>query len=313
MMDHEVLTFGETMISLRSNGLIRLGAGFSSSLGGAESNVAIGLSRLGHRVGWIGAVGEDEQGELVLRTLRAERVSIIARVDQSRPTALMLVEKRLGSSVRVSYYRSNSAGSSLRYEDVEQYLVPGVRLLHVTGITPALSASARDATLRAVNKAKELGITVSFDVNYRALLWQQSEASEVLSLLAAQADILIASESELPLIGSGSHEEIASHALSLGTSIVVIKRGALGVTVVDRDVKIDVPAHLVAVIDTVGAGDAFSAGFLSGFLDNLGNQACAERGVATAAFSAANAGDWEGLPTRKELAMLDLEPGETIR
>lgn len=313
MIKPEVLTFGETMISLRSNGLIRLGAGFSSSVGGAESNVAIGLARLGHRVGWSGVVGDDEQGELVLRTLAAEKVSILERVDQTRPTGLMLVEKRLGSSVRVSYYRSNSAGSTLSYADIEQYLAQGVRLLHVTGITPALSASAREATVKAVDKAKQLGITVSFDVNYRSRLWSQSEASEVLAPLAAQADILIASEDELPLIGSGGQDAIASRALSLGTSIVVIKRGAAGVTVIDGETALDVPAHRVQVIDTVGAGDAFTAGFLSGILDNIGIQAAAERGVATAAFSVSNFGDWEGLPTRRELAMLNLEPGETFR
>ena len=312
-MTPQVVTFGETMISLRASGLIRLGAGFTSSLGGAESNVAIGLARLGHRVKWAGVVGSDEQGELVLRTLRAENVAISARVDETRPTGLMLIERRFGSSVRVSYYRANSAGSTLSWEDIDKTLVEGVKLLHISGITPALSQSAHDAVVRAISRSKQLGITVSFDVNYRSRLWSKERASEVLGPLAEQADFLIASEDELRLLGSGELEKIAGKALRNKTSTVVIKRGAEGVRVMTKDQSIDIPAHRVQVVDTVGAGDAFTAGFLSGFLDGLGVADAGRRGVATAAFSVSSLGDWEGLPTREELEFINLEAGETIR
>lgn len=301
------------MLSLRSSGLIRMGAGYGASIGGAESNVAIGMARLGHQVSWSGAVGSDEQGAFVLRTLRAENVSSNMRVDEARPTGLMLIERRLGSTTKVSYYRSNSAGSSLTWEDIRGTLVDGVRVLHLSGITPALSESSHEAVTKSIELAKRLGITVSFDINYRSLLWSRARASEILGPLAAQADILIASEDELPLVFSGNSKTSVLAALAGSASIVVVKRGADGVSVTTEDGNKDIPAHRVEVRDTVGAGDAFSAGFLSGYIDGLSAEESGRRGVATAAFSVSSMGDWEGLPTRTDLEMLSLGPGETIR
>lgn len=309
----KVVTFGETMISLRAESLIRLGTRFTSSMAGAESNVAVGLSRLGHTVAWAGAVGDDEPGALVHRTLRAEGVEAHVRVDPARPTGLMLLEHRLGQTSRVTYHRSGSAGSNLQWSDVEPHLRPGTRLLHVSGITPALGRDALDATLRALDAARDKGIIISLDLNHRALLWSRESAAEVLRPMARRVDHLIASDTELTLLGGDAEEAVVSTALAKGVTSLVVKRGAAGVTVVTDGGRFDVAARTVPVVDTIGAGDAFTAGYLSGVLDGCSPRGCGERGVDVAAFAVSTRGDWEGLPTRDELGLLDVASGETLR
>ena len=313
----EALTFGEVMAVLRGPGPFRLGGSLSLSVAGAEGNVAIGLARLGHRVAWAGRVGADELGELVIRTLRAEGADVsLVSVDPSRPTGLMLAERRIGDLVRVSYYRSGSAGSQLGPADVLPALVPGVRLLHVTGITLALSPAARQAVTAAVERAHEIGATVSVDVNYRARLWPPEEARAALRPVIAQADLVIASADELALVSDDDEPavaEVAGRLLAEGATQVVVKQGADGATAYTADGVVSHPARPVPVADVVGAGDAFVAGYLSATLDGLAVPACLDRAAVTAAFAVARSGDWEGLPTRAELSLLDLAAGTTVR
>src|SRR6202035_779265 len=193
----EVLTCGETMAVLRGPGPLRLGGSLELSVAGAESNVAIGLARLGHQAGWVGRVGADEPGELVQRTLRAEGVDVSGvTTDPSRTTGLMLGERRIGDLVRVTYYRSGSAGSRLSPADILPRIGEGVRLLHLTGITAALSDTARQCVTDAAARAREAGVAVSVDVNYRARLWTPAEARATLLPLTGQADIVFASADE---------------------------------------------------------------------------------------------------------------------
>lgn len=312
-MNTQLVTFGEAMISLRSTGFIAQGDGFTSALAGAETNVAIGVARLGHTASWVGAVGADEPGELIARTLRAEGVHAALRVDETRTTGLMLVERRLGTTARVTYYRAGSAGSALTTQDVTDAITPGTQILHLTGITPALSQSAREAALATVATAKQHGVLVSFDVNFRGKLWSEQDARPVLTELARQADILIASDDELALLGEADEQAAVTTAFAHGSRIVVIKRGAHGVSVFTPTQRTDVAARRVSVVDTIGAGDAFTAGFLSGILDELTPQQAAQRGVTVAAFAVAAPGDWDGLPRRDELSLMELEDGGTVR
>ncbi|MFI1354404.1 sugar kinase [Streptomyces sp. NPDC020898] len=314
----EVVTFGETMAALRAQGALRLGGNLGLSVAGAESNVAIGLARLGHRVRWAGRVGADELGALVLRTLRAEGVDTTYAVtdDSGRPTGLLLTEPRLGTLTRVSYYRAGSAGSAVSPADVLPALASGSRILHLTGITPALSPSAAEATLAAARAAREAGITVCLDVNYRTRLWSTDRARTALRPLLAHTDLLIASEDELPLVleRSGADEsEAVKSILAAGVAEVVVKRGARGATSFTADGATDRAARQVDAVDLVGAGDAFVAGYLSGVLDGADIPARLHRAVTTAAFAVATRGDWEGLPTRGELGLLDEPDGTTIR
>ncbi|GAA4571804.1 sugar kinase [Planotetraspora kaengkrachanensis] len=313
----DVATFGETMAALRASDPIRLGGTMRLSVAGAESNVAIGLARLGHRVRWTGLVGADETGELVLRTLRAEGVDVShARSDGRGPTGLILFERRIGDLTRVIYHRAGSAASYLATGDVLPALDPAPRLLHVTGITPALGPGPAAAVGAAVRTAAEAGVRVCLDVNHRSRLWSRDAAAEVLRPLASRLSVVIASDDELELVAPASaatEQDRVSALLDAGVSEVVIKRGADGATGHTLAETLHAKARRVPVTDLVGAGDAFVAGHLSGLLDGLDLAGRLERAVTAGAFAVASPGDWEGLPTRAELGLLDALPGSTLR
>ncbi|MGW1673090.1 sugar kinase [Streptomyces sp. NPDC002324] len=314
----EVVTFGETMAALRAGGALRMGGSLGLSVAGAESNVAIGLARLGHRVRWAGRVGADELGALVLRTLRAEGIDIshAATDDAGRPTGVLLTEPRLGTLTRVSYYRTGSAGSALTPAGVLPALASGSRILHLTGITPALGPSAAETVLAAATAARDAGITVCLDVNYRSRLWTADRARAALRPLLVHTDLLVASEDELPLVQqrpAAGESEAVKRMLDAGVQEVIVKRGAHGATVFSADATTDSAARQVDAVDLVGAGDAFVAGYLSGLLDGADVQARLHRAVTTAAFAVATRGDWEGLPTRDELGLFDEPDGTTVR
>jgi 2-dehydro-3-deoxygluconokinase len=313
----DVATFGETMAALRARDPIRLGGTMRLSVAGAESNVAIGLARLGHRVRWTGLVGADETGELVLRTLRAEGVDVShARADGRGPTGLILFERRIGDLTRVIYHRAGSAGSFLDTTDVLPALDPSPRLLHVTGITPALGPRPAAAVRAAVRTAAAAGVHVCLDVNHRSRLWARDAAAEVLRPLASSLSVVVASDDELELVAPASattERDRVSALLDLGVSEIVVKRGAEGASGHTPAETLHTPARRVPVMDLVGAGDAFVAGHLSGLLDGLDLAGRLERAVTAGAFAVASPGDWEGLPTRAELGLLDALPGTTLR
>jgi 2-dehydro-3-deoxygluconokinase len=314
----EVLTIGESMVAFRSDGPVVQGGTQTSRVAGAESNVAIGLARLGHSVSWAGRVGPDSFGRLILRELRGEGVDTTHAVeDVSRPTGLMFVEQRTADLTLVEYRRSGSAGSALRREDVEAALKAGPRLVHLTGITPALSASARDCTRWVAEAVSAAGALVSLDVNFRSRLWPRDQAREVLAPLAGHAAYVIASEDELDLVlrgDEGPEDEAAASLLDRGARAVVVKRGPRGATVHTRAGRVDLPALAVTAVDPIGAGDAFSAGYLSGVLDGLEPVECLRRGITTGAFAVSARGDWEGAPRRHELDLLAHHtPGATLR
>ncbi|GLW07410.1 ribokinase [Microtetraspora sp. NBRC 13810] len=303
----EVTTLGETMASLHGQGPLRMGGALSLSVAGAEANVAIGLARLGHAARYAGVVGDDEFGLLVTRTLRAEGVDTAVRVDPGRPTGLIVQENRIAGITRVHYYRDGSAGATLSAADASAALADPPRLLHVTGITPALGPAPRAAVEHAVRLARDAGVRVSLDVNHRARLWDAETAAPVLAGLLPYTDLLFASGDELALVGG--REAVAA----AGVGELVVKHGADGAEAVAGGETVRLPARRVQAVSTVGAGDAFVAGYLSGVLDGLPAAGRLGRAVTVGAFAVAAHGDWHGLPTRAELALLDLGDGSTVR
>jgi 2-dehydro-3-deoxygluconokinase len=313
----DVATFGETMAALRAQDPVRLGGTMRLSVSGAESTVAIGLARLGHRVQWTGLVGDDETGQLVLRTLRAEGVDVAhARQDRRGPTGLILFERRIGDLTRVIYHRTGSAGSYLAPADVLPALDPPPKLLHLTGITPALGPGPAAAVRAAAKSAAGAEVRVCLDVNHRSRLWKRDRAAEVLRPLVPLLSVVVASPDELELIAPASaadERERVSALLDAGVAEVVVKRGADGADGHTVDGTAHAPARRVPVTDLVGAGDAFTAGYLSGLLDGLDLAGRLDRATVTGAFAVASPGDWEGLPARHELGLLDTPPGSTLR
>ncbi|UWP86365.1 sugar kinase [Dactylosporangium fulvum] len=311
----DVVTLGETMAAFRMAGPLRLGGAAHLSVAGAESTVAIGLARLGHRVAWIGATGADEPGELVRRTLRAEGVELTwSRVDTGRPTGLILFEALAGDRSRVTYHRTGSAGAGLAPSDVDAAfdgLPDPPRILHVTGITAALGSGPLAAVRRAVERTRAAGGEVCLDVNHRARLWSAAEAAAALRPLLPSLDLVVASDDELGVLTDAADPVPA--LLAEGVREIVVKHGADGATGHSTAGSVHRPARRVPVVDTVGAGDAFVAGLLSGLLDGLDADGRLDRAVTAGAFAVATRGDWEGLPTRAELTLLDHAPGTALR
>jgi 2-dehydro-3-deoxygluconokinase len=303
------VTLGETMCVLQPEhiGPLRHNRSIHLAVGGAETNVAIGARRLGVPSAWIGRVGADPMGELVARELRAEGVDITSlRVDPAAPTGIMVKERRTAKVSRVSYVRSHSAGSRLCPDDVSHELVEGARILHVTGITPALSESARAAVHYAVNVARAAGVLVSFDINHRAGLWAAADAAEEYRALVALSDIVFASHDEAAIVVGDLDPMGCAAALSLlGPEQVIIKLGELGYTALVGGRQYSAPAVVVPVVDPVGAGDAFVAGYLASLIRGEPAEAALRVANALGAFVVSVPGDWEGLPSAEELRLLD--------
>lgn len=298
-----LVTLGEPLGQVTSwtEGPLRPGAAAHVSVCGAEATVAIGVRRLGFSATYIGRVGDDIFGRMGLDVLRGEGVDVTRlAVDPTASTGLLVRSRRTAERTVVEYFRTGSAGSRIAPEDVDESVVRSADLLHVTGITPALSPSAAKAVEVAVDLAREVQVPVSFDVNYRATLWRRDDAAPVLRRLAAKADVVIGGRCELELLGS----ELADVA-ALGPREVVRTEGAQGATALCDGSVDHVDAQPVRNVDVVGAGDAFVAGYLAA---RLAGRPVAERlrlGAVLGAFAVSTRGDWEGLPRRAELGLLD--------
>lgn len=312
-MDPDVVTLGEVLVGLDSGGgRIEAARTLSKSVGGAESNTAIGLARLGHGVAYIGRVGDDPLGREVVRTLRGEGVDVSRLVrDVSRPTALMLKE-RWDSRVSVHYYRAGSAGSGLEVADVDLDLVARARLLHVTGVTLALGQGPRKAALAAASAARTAGVAVSLDANFRHKMAAPEELVNQFQELAPLADHVLLSWSEA-VVCAGSADEAAVHAYAraLAAPTVVVKGPHGGaVAFVDGELVARVEPVPVAVVDPVGAGDGFAVGYLHGLLSGDGVAARLATGAWVAGRAVSHLGDYEGLPLAHELVADELpRPG----
>jgi 2-dehydro-3-deoxygluconokinase len=312
----DLVTLGETMAMLAAPrvGRLRDMRSLDVSAAGAESNVAIGVTRLGYGAAWIGRVGADEFGQLILAALRAEAVDVSgAVVDPAAQTGLMFKERRSPNVVRVTYYRRGLAGSLLCAGDIDADLIASARVLHVTGITLALSESAREAACAAVEIARSAGVLVSFDFNYRSALWAPAAAAEQFRAMAARADLVFAGEDELAIVEPGDLLAGARRLAGDGERTVIIKRGSRGALCVTGGAVHEEPARSVVAVDPVGAGDAFVAGYLAATLDGLGHPARLAMGCATGAHAVTVPGDWEGLPTREDLLLWSLAEGTTLR
>ena len=318
-----VVTIGESMalLTVPSGRQLRGGMCAPVGFGGAESNVAIGLARLGVPVTWLSRVGDDAFGSLITRELRGEGVQVLAAADAGTRTGLMVKEQLHGTPWRVRYYRDGSAASRLSPADLDPAVVrraiADARVLHVTGITAALSGCALDTVRRAVRLARAAGVLVSFDVNYRAALWPAERAVSVLAELCGAADVVFAGVAEaalvLPSADATDEGALARGLAELGAHTVVLKLGARGALALAGDRTVHAATDPVDVVDPVGAGDAFVAGFLSGLVEDASIAECLRRGNRLGGAVCRVPGDWEGLPTRDELYHAYSVPEDVVR
>jgi 2-dehydro-3-deoxygluconokinase len=294
-----VLTFGETMLLLsgREVGAVPDLEQMRVDTGGAESNVAIGLVRAGVPATWVGRVGTDPAGDRVTRDVRGEGVDVVAVSDPDRSTGIMMKERLTDGRTRVTYHRRGSAGSALRAEDLPASIVETATLLHVTGITLALSDSARDAVEAALDRAAAAGVPVSFDVNHRPKLIDAATARTHYRAAAARSSVVFAGDDEARLVlgladDEGDDETLAHDLAALGTGRAVVKLGSRGAVASIDGRFLRRSATPVRVVDPVGAGDAFVAGWLASSLSGASADEALERAAHAGALACTVESDW---------------------
>jgi 2-dehydro-3-deoxygluconokinase len=304
----DVVTMGEPMALFIADhaGALDKVSQFSRVTAGAELNVAVGLTRLGLRVGYISRVGRDSFGKFLLAFLDKEGIDRSHVVeDAEHPTGFML--KGLASDGHdpvVEYFRRGSAASHMSLTDNPAAYCASARHLHLTGISPALSETTKELTFQMAREAKAAGRTVSFDPNLRPRLWSSQQVMiDTLNQLASHADLVLPglAEGEL-LTGQKGAASIADFYMGLGAKQVVIKLGPQGAYYADSARRGTVAGIAVEkIIDTVGAGDGFAVGVISALLEGLTLAEAAARGNAVGARVVQFPGDCDGLPTRVQL------------
>lgn len=305
----DVITFGEAMMLLVADrpGPLEHAHAFYKRTAGAETNVAIGLARLGLKVGWASRLGTDSMGRYLLAAMAGEGIDCSHVIcDASQKTGFQFKGKVLdGSDPQVEYHRQGSAASHMGVEDIDPAWLLSARHLHATGVFAAISASTLPAARKTMDLMRAAGRSVSFDPNLRPTLWASLELMrESVNDLATRADwVLPGLEEGLILTGENSPEGVARFYRQRGAKLVVVKLGAAG-AFFDSDTAGTghVPGFPVAeVIDTVGAGDGFACGVISALLDGLSVPDAVRRGAWIGARAVQVLGDSEGLPTRAEL------------
>jgi 2-dehydro-3-deoxygluconokinase len=323
----EVVTFGECLASFVATtpGPLAEAIAFERHVAGAEANVAVGLARLGHSVTYLGRVGGDGFGTAILRKLRGEGIDVRhLTVDGDAPTGVMFRERRALGAIDVAYHRAGSAGSRLSPDDIQRAAAAdafdGARWLHLTGITPALSETARAAMTVALDIARDAGLRISLDVNLRRRLWSDEQAAPVLRELVTRVHAVFGGPDEIAVIAGDDPgrdpAELVAAVATLGPTVVVAKlgtEGALGFESGGSVIRVGA-IPVATLVDPVGAGDAFCAGFIAGQLDGVDLETALRMGNACGALVVAATGDQAGLPDRAELGRLLAAGGpDTLR
>jgi 2-dehydro-3-deoxygluconokinase len=303
----DVITFGEAMAMFIADrpGALHEVDQFTRELAGAETNVAIGLARLGLRAGWVSKVGHDAFGKFIIERLKNENVDIRhVLIDPHHPTGFQLKSKVTEGDPEVQYFRKGSAASHLSIEDFNEEYFLSAKHLHMTGIPLALSEQARAFATHALFFMKHNGIRVSFDPNLRPSLWaSQQEMIDEINKAAIQADCVLPGigEGEI-LTGYKDPRDIASFYLDKGVGLVIIKLGEAGAFYKTPFEEGTVPGFKVQkVIDTVGAGDGFAVGVISGLVQGESIRDAVLRGNAIGALAVQAPGDNDGYPTNVQL------------
>lgn len=328
----DVVTIGESMVLFQplAAGSLAHAPLFVRSVAGAESNVAIALSRLGFTTRWISRLGSDAFGDIIQSTLMGEGVDLsCVERDMQASTAVFFRENKGWGDPNVFYFRRGSAASRLSAEDVQPSWFEGARHLHVTGITPGLSESTGDMILQAMKMARKAGLSISLDPNIRRKLWDQStfwhedSCRETLLSMIPLCDVFLPGLDEAEfLVGPQKREDYGRAFFNRGASLVVLKLGVDGALGFRGNIILNEPAyHVERMVDSVGAGDAFAAGFLSVFVEGISSrkinapklQRALRRANMLGALATQFAGDWESLPRLNEIEAIENGTGIVAR
>ncbi len=308
----DVITAGEAMVlfAAQQAGSLEEITSFARTTAGAELNVAIGLARLGLRVGYLSRLGNDSFGRHLAATLDREGVDRRhVAIDSEHATGFMLKSRSDdGSDPKIEYFRRDSAASHMHASELDSAYCSSARHLHLTGIYVGVSPSTREMVFELASKARQTGMSISFDPNLRPTLWRsQSDMVDCLNHLSSFSDWVLPGLAEGQLLtGQDSAQGVADFYLERGAKCVAVKLGAEGAYFATANERGLVPGVPVShVVDTVGAGDGFAVGVVSGLLEGLTLAAATARGNTIGARVVQYPGDSDGLPTRDELnAML---------
>ncbi|WP_053218556.1 sugar kinase [Virgibacillus senegalensis] len=303
----DVLTIGDGMITFnpKNTGPMRFVNEFERKVGGAELNFAVGCARLGMHSGWISRVGKDEFGKYILNFMRGEGVDVTeARLVEGYPTSLNFKEIRDSGEGKTFYYREKSPTETMTLDDIDEAYIKQAKILHVTGVFPAISEKNIDLIRKAISLAKKHGLKVSFDPNIRLKLWSEEKARDVLKSFLPDVDILLAGIEELSFLFEIEEEEagLVEQLRPYEIEAIVIKKGAEGSVGYMNGQRFQVPGFPVGkVVDTVGAGDGFDAGFIYAWNQNWKPERMLTFANAVGALVVSVAGDNEGLPDLDEV------------
>ena len=308
-MQNGLILVGEPMglLIAQTEGSLDNVKGYDLAVAGAEFNVAVGAARLEHKVTYMTKLGDDPFGRLIVNVLKENNIgSEFVTFTKERPTGFMLKGRTSVGDPDIFYFRKNSAASTLSAADVEKIDLSQYTNIHLTGILPALSESTKEATFALMQKAKAQGLFISFDPNLRPQLWRsQEDMIETINRLASYADLVLPGENEGNiLVGTKDAHTINEFYLKNGSSVCVTKCGSKGAYVsTDKGENYMVDGYTVKkVVDTVGAGDGFATGVITGLMEGLPLDKAVKRGTAIGAIQVMSRGDNEGLPTHKKLA-----------
>lgn len=314
---YDVITLGETMLRMAPPPRLRLEQADTLGItyGGAESNVAINLARLGRRVAWWSRLPDNPLGRGLVRTLHSH--------DVATPGVVFAHNERMGlyfvefgaapRGIKVWYDRRDSAASKMQPDDLPANWVERGRWLHLTGISPALGQSCADTVQHAVKRAQAAGLTVSFDVNYRALLWSHEDAAASVESLCHAADVvLVAQRDAANLFGvTGNIEAVAQKLHERWGGKIAVTGGADGAAGCDGDRTYFAPTIDVEIVDRLGAGDAFASGIIDRLLDGESLADALRFGTALAALKLTIAGD-VALVSRAEVEAILNQTGNQL-
>ncbi|KMO85654.1 2-dehydro-3-deoxygluconokinase [Megasphaera cerevisiae DSM 20462] len=306
-MKSGLILAGEPMglLIAQSEGTLDSVSGYDLAVAGAEFNVAVGVARLGHRVTYMTKLGKDPFGQRIIHVLDDNKIGneFVAWSDEKK-TGFMLKSRVSQGDPSIFYFRAGSAASTLSVEDVEKINFADYTHIHLTGILPALSEATRAAVNLMFDKARQAGLLISFDPNLRPQLWPSRDMMiRSINEMAAKADIVLPGTAEGKiLMGSEDPRIINAFYIKNGAKACITKCGGDGAFVSEEQGEYMVPGFKAdKIVDTVGAGDGFAAGVITGLMERLPLKEAVRRGNAIGAIQVMSRGDNEGLPYPDQL------------
>ena len=300
----DIISIGECMIELFSEQPMETADTFQRSFAGDSLNILVAASRLGTSTGYVTRVGNDPFTSYLLNSWRAEGIDTSHAKMVEGFNAVHFVAQLPGGDREFVYYRKGSAPSTMEPDDLDPEYIGSSKILHLSGITQAISRSARATTLKAAQIASERGVAVSYDPNYRHQLWSREDAREAMEQMLPYVTYFMPSapaDTDV-LFGNSVPEDVIEEARSRGVRITAVKLGESGVVVGTSDSTVECPAYAPGgVVDTTGAGDAFNGGFLHGILSGMDVGDAATLGTVAAGLKVRGRGALTTMPTRDEV------------